>query len=125
MIYECAPEVFKTNEYQLPAYSMIRLDTQYNIPCFAESIEYTNSLSNLMAKSGKKTLILTSNEHMSLVNFLANGLTYVNNPSIQFMALDENYLYQKNTHKVYDINSVIEEARKNKQTDKSKFTCIT
>ena len=93
VIYECAPEVFKTNEYQLPAYSMIRLDTQYNIPCFAESIEYTNSLSNLMAKSGKKTLILTSNEHMSLVNFLANGLTYVNNPSIQFMALDENYLF--------------------------------
>ena len=31
---------------------------------------------------------------------------------------DFNYLYQKNTHKVYDINSVIEEARKNKQTDK-------
>lgn len=93
-IYDNAAEVFKTNEYQLPVYSMIRLDTKYNIPCLAESIVYDNSLANILAKANKKALIITSNEMMSLVNFLANGLTYVNNPNIQFMNLDEAYLSQ-------------------------------
>ncbi len=93
-IYDHAAEAFKTTEYQLPSYSMIRLDTKYNIPCFSESIVYQNSLANILAKASKKCLIITSNEHMSLINFLANGLTYVNNPNIQFMPMDENYLFQ-------------------------------
>ena len=83
---------FKTSEYKLPLYSLIKLDTTYDIPFFTESILYENSLSNILAKANKKALIITSQEHLTLVNFLANGLRYINNPSIQFMKLDDNYL---------------------------------
>ena len=91
-IYDNAEWAFKTKDYQIPICSIVRLDSKYQIACFAESIEYENSLSNLLAKAGKKALIITSNEHLKLVNFLANGLTYVNNPNIQFMINDDAYL---------------------------------
>jgi len=95
-IYENAEWAFKTKEIQLPICSMIRLDSQYNVACFAESIEYDNSLANILKKASKKALIITSSEHMKLVNFLANGLTYVNNPNIQFMNNDDAYFHDPN-----------------------------
>lgn len=82
---------FKTQESKLSIYSMIQLDTKYSIPCFTPSILYDNSLSNLLEKAGKKALIITSEENMSLVNFLANGFLYQNNPRIQFMRNDDSY----------------------------------
>ena len=91
-IYQNAGEVFKTQEYKLPLYSLVKLNTEFNIPSFTESIEYDNSLSSMLTKSGKKCLILSDPEHISLVNFLANGYKNVNNPSIQFMKLDTPYL---------------------------------
>ena len=91
-IYSNAESVFKTSEYSLPIYSLIQLDSTYNIPCFSQNIKYEDCLSNLLGKVQKKALILTKEENINLVNFLSNGLNYVNNPSIQFMKLDDNYL---------------------------------
>ena len=45
-----------------------------------------------MQKSGKKTLIFCDEKNISYINFLANGLNYVNNPAIQFMKNDIVYL---------------------------------
>ena len=67
---------------------MIRLDTKYQIPCFSENIIYDDSLTKRLSKIKKKCLILTGEENLSLVNFIANGLDYVNNPDIQFMKAD-------------------------------------
>lgn len=87
-IYDNAEEVFKTPQFNLATYSLVRLDSKYQIPCFDESIVYENSLASMMKKSNKKALIVTSEEHMSLVNFLANGQNYVNNPDVAFMKFD-------------------------------------
>ena len=96
---------FKTSEYKLPLYSLIKLDTTYDIPFFCENIVYENSLANILARANKKALIITSQEHLTLVNFLANGLKYVNNPSIQFMKLDDNYLSNiQNIQNVIDMS---------------------
>ncbi len=92
VIYNNASEVYKTNSYSLPMYSMIQLDTKYNIPCFSKTMVYDTSLASIILKANKKVLIVTAEENLSLVNFLANGLNYVNNPNIQFMKLDNNYL---------------------------------
>lgn len=88
VIYENANEMFKTEQFNLSTYSLINLDTKYNISSFAENIVYDNSLSKMMNKANKKALIVTDEKHMSLVNFLANGQNYVNNPDISFMKLD-------------------------------------
>ena len=82
---------FKTNESKLPIYSMIQLDTKYTVPCFAPSILYDHSLANLLQKASQKALIITDEKNISLVNFLANGLIYQNNPSIQFIKNDDAY----------------------------------
>ena len=87
-IYANAPGVFKKDDYSLPIYSIIQLDTKYNIPCFSKNIVYETSLANRLAKINKKCLILAQSENIQLVNFIANGLDYVNNPNIQFMKLD-------------------------------------
>ena len=92
-IYEIAPEVFKTT-VDLPAFSLIQLYTQYNIPFFKDNIEYEYSLSTALAKHNKKALIITDDQNISLVNFYANGLNSVNNPLINFMRKDDN-LYNK------------------------------
>ena len=91
VLYENAEWAYKTTDFHFNIYSMIQLDTTYNIPCFTQSIVYEHSLSNLLAKASKRALIVTTEEHMKLVNFLANGLMYVNNPNIQFMKNDLNY----------------------------------
>ena len=91
VIIENAEWAFKTNEIILPMYSMIQLDTKYNIPCFANNIVYERCLSNIMEKANKKALIITDENNMQLLNFLANGLVYVNNPRIQFMKNDKAY----------------------------------
>ncbi len=95
-ILDNAKSAFRTDEYSLPLFSMIQLDTQYNVPFFVSNISYENSLSSLLEKAGKKALIISEEKHLSLVNFLANGLNYVNNPRIQFMKLDEGYLSVQN-----------------------------
>ena len=103
VIYDNASWAFKTNEFSLPIYSIIQLDTAYQIPCFANNIVYDNALSNLLAISNKKVLFITAEENMKLVNFLANGLVYVNNPNIQFMKNDWNYFQN-----VANVSNVIE-----------------
>ena len=97
VIYENANDIFKTDNYNLPTYSLIKLDTKYQIDSFAENIIYENSLSNLLAQSNKKALIIAPVQNISLVNFLANGQNYINNPNISFMKLDINTFNNSNT----------------------------
>lgn len=92
-IYQMAPEVYKA-EVTLPIYSLLKLDTKYNIPSFLESIEYTNSLAKTLEKYNKKALIITDQKNINLVNFYANGMNSVNNPNISFILKDDR-LYQK------------------------------
>ena len=92
-IMDSAPGIFKEDS-KLHYYSLIKLDTKYNIPCFKENVEYDSSLSSKLQRNNKKALILTDNENMGLVNFYANGLNPVNNPIISFMNKDDN-LYNK------------------------------
>ena len=87
-IYSNAPTVFGDDPVSLPIYSMIQLDTKYNVPCFSPNIVYENSLSHQLEKIQKKCLILTKEENLQLVNFLANGMNYTNNSNIQFLKLD-------------------------------------
>ena len=105
VIYSNAKEVFKTEEYSLPIYSIIRLDSKYNIACFSENIVYDNSLSLILEKAQKKALIISEEKNISLVNFLANGRNYVNNPNIMFMKLDNNYLSNiENIRNIIDLS---------------------
>ncbi len=104
-IYSNAPNVFGGEEVSLPIYSMIHLDTKYNVPCFAENIVYESSLSHRLEKIQKKCLILTADENLQLVNFLANGMNYLNNPNIQFLKLDLPSLQDMNT-----IQSIIDKS---------------
>ena len=97
-IYENAQEVIKNEKINIPIYSLFKLYSQYNINSFAENINYENSLSNNLQKYNKKALILTSRDHVNLINFYANGLNQVNNPNIVFMILDES---------LYDYNTVV------------------
>ena len=96
VIMNNASEMLKTDTINLPFYSIIRLDTKYNIPTISESIKYDNCLAEMLQKSGKKCLIITEEKNLTLVNLLANGLNPVNNPNIQFMKLDYNYLMNPN-----------------------------
>ena len=100
-----APGVFRTDNYDLDFYSLITLDSKYEIPSFAENIVYEKSLNNLLKKASKKALIMADEANISLVNFFANGLTYVNNPDIQFMKLDNNYLSDINNVRALIDNS--------------------
>lgn len=87
-IYSNASNALRKDDFSLPIYSIIHLDTKFNVPSFSENIVYENSLANRLTKINKKCLIIAQSENMQLVNFIANGLNYVNNPSIQFMKLD-------------------------------------
>lgn len=89
-IYHNAPEAFKTEEYQLPTYSLLQLFTKFNVTYLCEKINYDHSLASVLARNNKKALILTTNKYIEMVNFNANGLEAVNNPRIQFMILDDN-----------------------------------
>ncbi len=92
LIKENAEWAFRTNEINLYMCSVVQLDTEFDIPCLSPSIYYDKALCNLLQKAGKKALIITGGEHIKLINFLANGLNYVNNPNIQFMKNDDPYL---------------------------------
>ena len=94
-IIDNSKTVFQTEELQLNIYSLIQLDTKYDIKTFMNNIEYDTSLSKTLEKANKKALIISSNENIPLVNFLANGMNYINNPRIQFMNLDLEYLSNK------------------------------
>ncbi|MBQ9019489.1 MAG: hypothetical protein IJ097_04195 [Bacilli bacterium] len=96
IIYNNASEVFKTEQFNIPLYSIINLDTKYNVLSFSNNIVYDNSLDKLLEKTDLKVLFITKNENINYVNFLANGLNYVSNPRIQFMNLDDNYLSNNN-----------------------------
>lgn len=91
-IYSIAPRVFKNESVRLDLYSLIKLDSKYNVLSFAESIFYDNSLANMLGKANMKALIVTKNENISFINFLANGLNYIKNPNIDFVVLDDNNL---------------------------------
>ena len=95
-IYTVAPRVFKNEAARLDLYSLIRLDTKYKVNCFAENIVYENSFANTLAKSGINCLIITKNENINYINFLANGLNHVKHPNLDFMLLDENYFSNMN-----------------------------
>lgn len=90
--YSLAPRVFKKDTFKLDLYSLIKLDTKFNVLSFAESIYYDNSLASMLGKSGLKALIITQNENINFINYLANGLNYVKNPNIDFVVLDNNNL---------------------------------
>ena len=90
VIFQNAPEVFKTNDFTLPVFSLIKLFSKFDINYICEKINYDHSFANVLARNNKKALILTDKEHIELVNFNANGLEAVNNPNIQFMFLDNN-----------------------------------
>ena len=90
--YNIAPRVYKNEAFKIDLFSLIRLDTKFNVSCFAENIVYENSLSNMLNKANLKALIITQNENINYINFLANGLNYVKNPRIDFMLFDTNYL---------------------------------
>ena len=92
-IFQMAPEVFKTTP-DLSTYSLIKLNTAFNIPYFIENVVYDSSLSNLLSKHEKKALILSDHQNIKLVNFLANGMMDVNNPAIGFLFKDDR-LFQK------------------------------
>lgn len=89
-IFQNAPEVFKTDQFNLPIFSLIKLFSKYEINYLCEKINYDHSFANVLARNNKKALILTDKEHIELVNFDANGLEAINNPNIQFMFLDQN-----------------------------------
>jgi len=92
-ILQMAPEVYKTQP-DLSIYSLIQLYTKFNIPSFIDNIEYEDSLANILKKHNKKAVIFTDQQNMNLVNFYANGLNSVNNPTISFMVKDDK-LYNK------------------------------
>ena len=88
--------ILKDDTATISTYSIIRLDTKYGIKYIAENIDYPNSFDKLLEKANLKTLIITNNENMSYINFLANGLKYVNNPRIQFMNIYDPYFSNAN-----------------------------
>lgn len=91
-----APEVYNDPNYKLPIYSLIKLNSKFDIPAFAENVQYKNNFAGLLKKAGKKALIVTDEKNISLVNLLANGLNNVNNPDIQFMKLNDTYYNDMN-----------------------------
>lgn len=104
-----APEAFKTDTFNLPMYSLIKLYSKHEIPAFSENVEYKSSFSLLLEKSDKEALIITDEKNIGLVNLLANGLNNVNNPSIQFMKMNDTYYNDYNNilglidNSIYDI----------------------
>lgn len=91
-IYKSASKVFKKDDFKLDLYSMIQLDTKFNVSYFTQNIVYDNALSNILTKSNLKALFITKNEHINYINFLANGLNHVKSPNIDFVLLDDNNL---------------------------------
>ena len=87
--------VFKTEAVNIKYYSIISLDTKHKIPYFSENIEYKNSFVNILQKANKKALIIANDKYISYMNFLANGMNYVNNPNIAFMKINDEYLNNK------------------------------
>ena len=102
-IYMNAVESFKTDKIVLTMFSVLKLDSKYNIPCFTNTIPYNNSLANILERNNKKALIITAKENIQYVNFLANGYNHVNNPRIMFM--ESNYDYFSNQN---NINNLID-----------------
>ena len=104
-----ANEALKTDSYNLPMYSLIKLNSKHNIPSFIDNVVYDSSLALLLEKADKEALIVTDEKNISLVNFLANGLNNVNNPAIQFMKLNDTYYNDLNNitglidNSIYDL----------------------
>lgn len=104
-IVKSSPEIFKTNEVNLPMFSLVKLDSSYDIPFFIENVVYDNTLSNILTKINKKALIITDESNINYINFLANGFNHVNNPNISFMKLDNKYFQTQEA-----INKLINES---------------
>ena len=99
-------EAFRKDDYNLPIYSLVKLDSKYEIPCFTDNIIYENSLSNKLEKADKKALIIADEKNISLINLLANGMNNVNNPRIQFMKFNIDYFKDLNNVKGIIDNSI-------------------
>lgn len=91
-----AAEAFRTPDFKLPIYSLISLNSKYDISAFANNVQYNNSLAITLGKAGKKAMIVTDEKHIPLINLLANGFNKVNNPNIQFMKLNDTYYNDRN-----------------------------
>ena len=77
---------------QIKFYSLFPLQFKEPIPSMLEFEVSKNSLANNMRGLGFKTLVLTDKDSVSGINYYLNGLSYVNNPDITYMAIDnENY----------------------------------
>jgi len=90
------------SQYQLETYSLIKLYSRYNIPCFIDNIEYEYSLANILLRNGKKCLIITDDKNINLVNFYANGLNSINNPIINFMKKTDDFYNPEYIEKLVD-----------------------
>ena len=101
-IYMNASSAYGTDDFALPCFSIVSLDTQYDIKSFIDNITYNNSLSSILARVNKKALIIADETRIRNLNFLANGFKNVNNPQISFMKKDDAYLENK-----ANINNII------------------
>ena len=59
-----ASEALKTDSYNLPIYSLIKLNSKYDIPSFADNVEYKSSLALLLDKADKEALIVTDEKNI-------------------------------------------------------------
>ena len=109
VIISNAQEALKTESYNLPMFSLIKLNSKYDVPAFADNVVYSTSLALLLGKADKEALIVTDEKNISLVNLLANGFNSVNNPAIQFMKLNDTYYNDINNitglidNSIYDL----------------------
>lgn len=102
-IYLNVQELFTEQQINLPIYSVLRLDSKYQIQCFIESIPYENSLANVLSRNNLKALIITYKDNIQYINFLVNGFNHVTNQNVQFM--DNSYSVisnMENTKKIID-----------------------
>lgn len=86
-------------------YSMFPITYKETIPHILDFEIAKRSLAMNMKGLGFKTLVLTSKNYVSGINYYLNGLTAVNNPNISYMALDNNF---------YNIDAIINIINTNK-----------
>lgn len=106
-IYTNGAEYLKDGA-NMPAYSVVKLNTKYNVPSLIDNISYEDSLANLLSSINKKILFITDNDKINIINFYANGMNNINNPNILFMLKDDNiynreYLEQLINNSPYDL----------------------
>ena len=95
-------DVFKNQNVNLLFYSLIKLDSKYQVPFLCENIKYNNSLISTLQRINKKVLIVTLEKNISLINFIVNGFNNINNSFVSFMKIDDyNYI-------INNLNNIID-----------------